>query len=182
MYAFSPLKCGTRAYLFFILYNPWLAHIHDALDWLCVSYLNVNYKGILHRVCVSEDVHCCEWVLLKFEMYGKVFVPSSTWVFGIEASEWMLLIRHSVECKVNMTVLNFVVVGMALSYWCLVNIIFCALPFVTWWKLQFAVPTKLIGKETWLGNLQFYVIRLSTLSSYMILDALPVLFRVAFVS
>jgi hypothetical protein len=37
-------------------------------------------------------------------MCGKVFVPSSTGVIGNEeASEWMLLIRHSVECKVNMT-------------------------------------------------------------------------------
>ena len=76
----------------------------------------MNYKGILHRVCVSEDVHCCESVLLKFEMYGKVFVPSSSCIFGDEeASEWMLLIRQSVECKVNMTMLDFVVVGMALS-------------------------------------------------------------------
>lgn len=48
-------------------------------------------------------------------MYGKVFVPSSTGIFGNEASEWMLLIRHSVECKVNMTMLDFVVVGMTLS-------------------------------------------------------------------
>jgi len=32
-----------------------------------------------------------------------------------EAPEWMLLIRHSVGCKVNITVLNFVAVGMALS-------------------------------------------------------------------
>lgn len=76
----------------------------------------MNYKGILHGVCVSEDVHCCESVLLKFEMYGKVFVLLSTSFFGNEeASEWMLLIRHSIECKMNMTVLNFVVVGMALS-------------------------------------------------------------------
>jgi hypothetical protein len=49
-------------------------------------------------------------------MFCKVFIPSSTGIFGNEeASEWMLLIRHSVECKVNMTILDFVVVGMALS-------------------------------------------------------------------
>jgi hypothetical protein len=49
-------------------------------------------------------------------MYGTVFVPSSTGIFGNEvASERMLLIRHSVECKVNMTMVDFVVVGMGLS-------------------------------------------------------------------
>jgi hypothetical protein len=49
-------------------------------------------------------------------MYDTVFVPSSTVIFGNEeASEWMLLIRHSVECKMNMTVVDFVVLGMALS-------------------------------------------------------------------